>query len=57
MAQEGIKKGAVGSYECWLVGKALWEVRKGGQAVARACSMNECFKMAERLNGGIRAAR
>ena len=48
MAQEGIKKGRVGAYECWLVGPSRWEVRRDGVVVETAQHMNGCFRAAER---------
>ena len=49
----GVKKGRIGAFECWLVGSMRWEVRQNGVLVATATNMNECFRKAEKLNGGI----
>ena len=53
---EARQKGAVGKFEIWLVGKMAWEVRHNGNVVGRAENMNRAFNLAQRLNGGIRAA-
>ena len=53
----GTKKGRVGAFECWLVGSMQWEVRHRGQLVAKASSMNECFRKAEYLNRAEKAPR
>lgn len=50
------KKGAVGPFEVWHVGSSSYEIRNAaGWAVARATSLNEAFKKAERWNDGLKA--
>jgi hypothetical protein len=41
-------KGAVGKFECWLVGPSRWEVRHLGVVVDTAQNMNGCFNAAQR---------
>ena len=45
---EARKKGAVGQFECWLVGPSRWEVRHNGQVIETAQHMNGCFNAAQR---------
>jgi len=53
---ENTKKGAVGKFECHLVGKMQWEVRLAGAVVATATAMNEAFNKATRLNAASKPA-
>ena len=49
------KKGAVGSFEVWHTGASMYEVRNAaGWCVARAVSLNEAYKKAERWNEGVK---
>lgn len=48
------KKGAVGAFEVWHAGPSSYEIRNAaGWVVARAVSLNEAYRKAERWNGGI----
>lgn len=48
--QEPSKKGRVGAYEVWLVGKMAWEVRFQGKTVATARNCSDCWRAAERFH-------
>lgn len=50
MEFEARKKGRVGSFEVWLVGKMAWEVRVAGTVVATARNCSDCWRSAERLH-------
>lgn len=45
---EAVKKGRVGLYEYWLVGKMQWEVRKDGKVIDTAQNMSDCVRKCNR---------
>jgi hypothetical protein len=51
-----MKKGAVGWFSYWLVGKMKWEISddRTGETVATAENLSTAARLAERFNGGIK---
>lgn len=52
-----MKKGRVGNFSYWLVGKMQWEVRdeRTGEVVATAETLNTAARLATQFNGGIKS--
>lgn len=42
-----MKKGSVGRFEYWLVGKMQWEVRSNGLTLAKCQNMSEASRRAQ----------
>lgn len=51
-----VKKGAVGKYEYWLVGKQRWEVRRGDEVVAVKQDLSGAASAATHLHNADKAA-